>query len=121
MSQSELVIAKSTDTKDFAVAKSVADVLNKHYAGYMWAVNADSQTGMVQIRNFSLSGEWGFNLHMTKVQEDVSGKLIRDAGGEILERYRVSRGTIKHQQVDELATDFAGRALVDLTGAQYAG
>jgi hypothetical protein len=121
MPQNELIIAKSTDTMDFAVAKNVADVLNKHYAGYMWAVNADSQTGMVQIRNLSLSGDWGFNLHMTKVQEDVSGKLIRDAGGEILERYRVSRGMIKHQQVDELATDFAGRALVDLTGAQYAG
>lgn len=121
MSSSELYIAKATDTMDFAVAKQVADVLYKHYQGHMWAVNASSETGMVQIRNLSLSGDWGFNLHMSRVQEDPSGKIIRDAGGEILERYRVSRGFIKHEQIDELPTDFAGRIAVDTTGARHVG
>lgn len=116
----ELVIGKATDTLDFAVAKHVADTLNKHYAGFMWAVNASSETGMVQVRNLSLSGDWGFNLHMRRVQEDVSGKIIRDAGGEILERYRVKRGAINHDKVEELPTDFAGRIIVDKSGAQYA-
>lgn len=115
-----LLVGKATDTFDFDIAKRIAEFLQYHYAGFMWAVNVSSETQMIQIRNLSLSGEWGFNLHMTRVLNDTTGKLLRDAGGEILERYRVKRGAINHDKVEELPTDFAGRIIVDKSGAQYA-
>jgi hypothetical protein len=57
---------------------------------------------------------------MKRVQDDPSGKIVRDAGGEILERYRVNRGAINHDKVDELPVDFAGRVILDKSGAVYA-
>jgi hypothetical protein len=115
----EIVIGKATDLLELAIAKFVWETLMKHYAGYWWAVSING--GMVQVRNLSLSGDWGFNIHLVKVQEDVSGKLIIAAGGEILERFRVNRGMIKHDEIEVLPIDFAGRIIVDKSGAQNVG
>lgn len=114
---SSFQIAKANDLMDLDVAKRCTEVLDKHYPGYLWGVNANSETGMVHVRNFTLAGEWGFNLHMQKVQEDVEGKLMKWAGGEILERFRAHRGRVKQAEVDELKTDRIGRVLVDKVGA----
>ena len=109
---------KASNLLDFDIAKRVSEILNKHYAGYMWAVNVDSDTGMVQVRNFSLSGLWGFNLHMKKVQEDVEGKLIINAGGEILERFRVRVGQANSNQLQGMTPNAIGLLVPDTVGAK---
>lgn len=112
-----IFVGNATDIGDFEIAKKCADALNKHYHGYAWAVNASSETGMVQVRNLSLSGEWGFNLHLSNVINDVDMKRVVAAGGEILERYNARRGTINHDQVDSLPTDWLGLFKVDAVQA----
>ena len=114
----KIVLGKATDLADFSTAKRLTEVLMKHYPGFMWGVYANKEHGMVTVRNFTLSGEWGFMLHYDKVVEDVEDKLTIHAGGEILERYRVSRGRANGDHLDSLPTDFAGRILVDAAGAQ---
>lgn len=113
-----LVMGKATDLADFALAKRLTDVLMQHYPGYMWGVHASSEHGMVSIRNFSLSGEWGYMLHIARVFEDVEDKLTIQAGGEILERFRAHRGAMRQEEIDGLQHDFMGRTIVDATGAQ---
>lgn len=106
-------LQQANNTIDLDVAKQCAEALNKHYPGYMWGVNANNETGMVQVRNFTLSGEWGFDLHMINVINDPSLKRVIQAGGEILERYKLARGAANEDRIDELETDFAGRIAVD--------
>jgi len=115
---SGFVFGKASSLLEFDVAKHVSETLNKHYPGYMWAVNVESETGMVQVRNFSLSGIWGFNLHLSKVQEDMRGKLIINAVGEILERFRVRVGKANNTQMEGMRANEIGLYLPDTTGAK---
>jgi hypothetical protein len=112
-----IVMGKATDTLDFELAKRCAEALNQHYPGYAWAVNVDRNTGMAQVRNLTLSGEWGFNIHLVRINSDPSFKVLIQAGGEILERYRVKRGKASEDQIETLKTDVIGRFIVDSVGA----
>jgi hypothetical protein len=107
----EIVLATIDNALEFALAKRIADKLHQKYPGYLWAVNI--QGGMVDVRNLSLSGEWGFRLYQKAVQDDPNDKLAVMAGGEILERYKMRRGRIDEDQYHNLKTDFAGRHEVD--------
>jgi len=100
---------------DEILAKRAADMLNKHYPGYIWAVNVNSEEkgGVLIIKNFSVSYRYGYVLHIAKL--DAKLKKVLMAGGEILERARMARGWFrggmpthidgvldKHQPITEL-------------------
>jgi hypothetical protein len=98
-----------TVAHDHAVAKEMADALLAHYPGHLWAVSADSSTGMCDIRNLLLSGEWGYRLKLPKIYSASAFRadVIR-AGGEILERFRLARGRFVEDQYAGLKTTFSG-------------
>lgn len=106
-------IAKASSTIDLDVSRQCAETLLTHYPGYMWAVNVENETGMVQVRNMSLSGTWGFNLHMINVINDPSLKKVINAGGEILERYNLARSAANEDKINDISMDFAGRLKMD--------
>lgn len=100
---------------DEILAKRSADLLNKHYPGYLWAVNvnSDEKGGCLFIKNFSISYRYGYTLHINKL--DPTLKKVVTAGGEILERAKMARGSYrggrplhidgvadKHQPIPEL-------------------
>lgn len=91
-------------SNDEILAKQAADMLNKHYPGHLWAVNvnSDEKGGIMVIKNFSVSFRYGYTLHLTKL--DVDMKKVMRAGGEILERAKMHRGTGR----GELATHVDG-------------
>lgn len=70
-------------------SKNIADTLVKHYPGYLWAVQPYQDGTAYQVYCLNLSGKWGFVIHESKIDNDY--KVVVNAGGEILERYRVSR------------------------------
>lgn len=113
-----LLIANEHEAKqnmlDLALAKDVAEALNEHYAGHLWAVNCRGEDGIMTIHNLMLSGQWGFVL---KLDNSYSASDLRKraimGGGEILERYKVSRGRINHEHLATMDTDFAGRITGD--------
>jgi len=80
---------------DEILAKRAADMLNKHYPGHLWAVNVNSEEtgGVLIIKNFSVSYRYGYILHIAKL--DAKLKKVLMAGGEILERARMARGSFK--------------------------
>ena len=100
---------------DLVMAKEMADTLNRHYPGHLWAVNVDGAgTGFADVRNIGLSGNWGFRV-MLKHTYSASEfqKRIVMAGGEILERFRLSRGRLNEEQYADLPTDRFGNFKAD--------
>ena len=100
---------------DLVTAKTMAETLHQHYPGHLWAVTCDGATGMASVRNLALSGMWGFQLRLpaTYTASDFKRRVVR-AGGELLERFRVSRGALRPDEMASLRTDFSGNHKADL-------
>jgi hypothetical protein len=56
--ESQLVDSPSITANEMVMARTVAEKLNKHYPGHLWAVAIED--GRLIIKNLYLSGEWGF-------------------------------------------------------------
>lgn len=107
----ELTDNPDINAVDFVTAKQAADTLHKHYPGHLWAVTCDA--GVLSVRNLYLSGNWGFIIRLGPVYSASElDKLVMEAGGEILERYNVSRGMARQDQIRSLP-ERAGHILFD--------
>ena len=106
----ELEKAKTLNVHDYTLAKNVAEKLEEKYPGWLWAVHV--MDGVVGVKSMRLSGNWGFLLHANKIDNDY--KVVVNAGGEILERYRQSRGKFNQTLYEDLDMDSKGRLNGDL-------
>jgi hypothetical protein len=106
--------AMTTCANDMIMAKEIADTLNTHYPGHLWAVSVDGSNGVANIHDLMLNGQWGYVLKLVNIfsASDFKKDVIR-AGGEILERFRMSRGAFNESQYNQLATTFAGDFVFD--------
>ena len=107
----ELEKAHKFDAYDYTLAKNVAEKLEEKYPGWLWAVHV--MDGVVGVKSMRLSGNWGFLLHANKIDNDY--KVVVNAGGEILERYRQSRGKFNQTKYEDLKMDDRGRLNGDLS------
>lgn len=99
---------------DLDLAKRLAGHLTKHYPGHPWAVNVDSRQGIATVQNMRLSGRWGFMLKLRDLAyEDEIAREAKQAGGELLERYRLSRGRFRANEYETLPTNRLGDLIVD--------
>jgi len=96
-------IEKSEDFNihDYTLAKNVAEHLESKYPGWLWAVHV--MDGVVGVKSMRLSGNWGFILHQDKIDNDY--KVVTNAGGEILERFRQQRGQFNNTLYNDLKMD----------------
>jgi len=99
------------DLANQTIAKEVAECLDKHYPGHAWGVRANVETGIVQVYNLRLSGQWGFVLKIDDLITDPGMRLTIRAGGELLERYNLSRSALKETQYNDIKFDFKGDAV----------
>jgi hypothetical protein len=112
---SDILVVDAIDmkVKEFFLAKSAVESLEKYYPGHQWA--ADVQGGLLNIRNMNLSGRMGFTInHVNSYSASDIDKQLMKAGGEILERFRVSRGHIEHDAIASLPMNRAGHHYMDL-------
>jgi len=77
--------------KEIRLAKEITEVLDKNFPGYGWAANVDLHGGMATIHALRLSGSWGCYVKLAQFINDPYMSKIKQYGGEVLERYRVSR------------------------------
>ena len=64
--------------------------------------------GVVVVKSMRLSGDWGFVLHEDKMDNDY--KSVMRAGGELLERFRMSREKFNEEKyLSDLQMDYKGR------------
>lgn len=99
---------------DYNMAKEMSDVLFEAYPNHLWAVTCEGDKGIATIRNLALSGEWGFILKLNEcyTASDWKKKIVR-AGGELLERFNLYRGTGNQDAISSLKNDFSGRTIGD--------
>ena len=90
---------------DHILARNVAEKLENKYPGWLWAVRVID--GVVGVKSMRLSGNWGFILHADKIDNDY--KIVVNAGGEILERYRQNRSEFNEDRYMELEVDNKGQ------------
>ena len=94
---------------------NIMSALDKHYPAFrnFWMINIDQDGGIVQVRNFMLSGKMGFVLHTAKIDPEM--KSIVRAGGELLERYRALRGRnlSLEQSMKDTYTNASGQMVFD--------
>ena len=55
---------------DYTRAKNTAEMLEKKYPGWLWAVH--TMDGVVVVKSMRLSGNWGFVLHEDKIDNDYN-------------------------------------------------
>ena len=101
---------------DIDTARSVAEVLHRHYPGHLWAVHASADTGIVTIQNLRLSGRWGFVIRLQELNRDRTLRMVVRAGGELLERWRLSRGQFRENEIEDRPVNVRGELIGD-TGA----
>lgn len=82
---------KGVDASLVILVKDIANLLEKHYPGWLWAVQPDKRGGVINIFSLRLSGRWGYRIKTKNIQNDPQHKLAVDAGGQILERFGFRR------------------------------
>ena len=94
---------------ELLLSKKVGEHLNKHYPGHLWAVHV--RGGVVMVQNLLLSGKWGFILKEKDLDPDL--KMVMRAGGELLERYNVSRGRLSNASMANVKKSNTGLPVGD--------
>lgn len=101
------------DDRDVCLA--VSEDLCAVYPGYPWAIGCDHEAGTVAIdlavekppmfRNFA------YLLHLSTIMGPGGQKRVRAAGGELLERFGLRRGSAQadvHERAAENGLDVSG-------------
>lgn len=89
-------ISVDTETAQVTLARDILGVLVDHYPGHPWHVTVAS--GMAVVRNYGLSHDCGFGLHINKLGgPDAVKKGAVLAGGEFLERHNARRGRFRRE------------------------
>lgn len=102
------------NANDYVMAREVAEALHQHYPGHLWAVQCEGRTGLITIRDLLYAGTYGYRLKLKDVYSMSSLKKdVIIAGGEILERFKATRGKFNQDEYLALPTDFAGRLRFD--------
>lgn len=94
-------ISPDTQPEHEPLARDIVRTLVDHYPGHPWHVTVAH--GMAVVRNYGLSRDGGFGLHIDKLgsAEAVKrGAVV--AGGEFLERHNVRRGTYRREDYPEV-------------------
>lgn len=77
---------------DMSMARAVAEVLVKYYFGYDWYVMAESRQGIIAFSIPELMGPTLKQVIRLAQHSDLTPKLIRETGGQMLERMGLRRG-----------------------------
>ncbi len=114
MSELLLIDGAEHEIHEFNLCKDAGDALAQAYPGHLWVVHPEGNGSIIVVRNVSLSGQWGFVLHVPAIYSASDfKKQVLMAGGEILERFEMSRSKFKPAEYADLKTDFAGRIVGD--------
>lgn len=89
-------------------ARQIAEGLHEHYPGHLWAVEPSADFSTLQVKNLRLSAKMGFCIHISgpkAMAPDAANKTAMRMGGELLERFRVSRGAGGLNQARQIYQD----------------
>lgn len=97
------------------LVKDCADLLERHYPGWLWAVQPFEFGAIIKIFSLRISGEYGYIIKVADIQNDPKRQSAIEAGGEILERYGLPRGMYRRGLLRDKLRDIRGNLIPDLT------
>lgn len=111
MKDPDLIVVAPSATAQVLCTNTLKE-LHKHYPGYEWIVGVDDVGGVVKIFLAEVSGQYGYILHINdlKIHDELVRK-VRNAGGELLERYNLNRARMRLDQVHDIKRSFTGEAI----------
>src|SRR5262245_10690276 len=112
----ELTDNPDIDANDYVMARNMAEALHKHYPGHLWAVTCEGSKGIATIRDLALSAKYGVLLHLKNIYGDTQMRLVINAGGEILERFKQIRGRMNSAHIEGLPHGPDGFPVFDTAG-----
>ena len=101
--------------KDYEVAKMIGTALAHKYPGHGWNVLADSRNGIANIYMSQMSGREGYVYKLKDISLGSFDADMMRVGGEILERFGVTRGKYNEQSIRDVIRDPRGNAIADLS------
>ncbi|MFK7941820.1 MAG: hypothetical protein AB8B85_02720 [Paracoccaceae bacterium] len=102
--------------QDETIAKIIGDHLYKHYPKHLWAITASGKNGLATIKCLDLPMDRGYVLHIkTTYSSSELEHRAMIAAGEILERYGMTRGEFRVDELANLPTDKLGRIIGDIS------
>ena len=106
--------SSTREAADIALAGRIAEVLERRYPDHAWAVHVDSSQGIATVKNLRLSDRFGFVLKLRdlKLEREMASEAM-EAGGELLERFGLSRGRFRQSEYDALPATRLGALLFD--------
>lgn len=83
---------------DIHQGQVLLDHILRAFPGYRWVIEVRS--GVITVMNETLAMNWGFRLKDKMLDND--GVVIKRFAGELLERFRLSRGAKRNEELAEL-------------------
>lgn len=80
-----------------------------------WRVMVNEPGGIIQVQNISIPTDCGFLMKIKDI--DPEGRKVVRYGGELLERFRLSRGglvRVRMEQIQEAPRNFRRQLVADL-------
>ena len=98
------------------ICKAIGHALVQHYPHRQWYVDVSIAGGVAKVMCPSISMLHGYTIHIkSETTDNLEKKAIR-AGGEILERFKLSRNQSAKGGEELILRDARGEALNALTG-----
>jgi hypothetical protein len=107
-----LTLADQVSLGDLDAAMRTEAALSRFYPGHPWAASKDGPR--LHCLLISASGQWGYtiDLYPTMTEAELV-RQIKQAGGELLERFGIARGLAGRGQSPGVDRDFAGNFIPD--------
>jgi len=98
------------------ICQTIGAALVKHYPNRQWYVDVSIAGGVAKILCPSISMLHGYTVHIKSETDDNLQKKAIHAGGEILERFKLSRNKNATGGEELILRDARGEALQAKTG-----
>lgn len=97
------------------LCKDTADLLVRHYPGFLWAVQPDQRGQIVNIFCLNFHDQYGYTILVAELDVDPQRRAVVKAGAEILRRFRYPGYRFDRDLANAVPRDFAGKAIPDLS------
>lgn len=97
------------------LVKDTADMLVRHYPGFLWAVQPDPQGGIINITCLNFHTEYGYTIKLLALQADPKMREVIKAGAEILRRFHYPGTRFDMETANNVPRDAKGQGIPDLS------
>lgn len=111
LSKSDLLRAAQQEE----VERKTGQYLASLYPGYHWQTDCDFFAGVLNVKNLTLHGEWGFTILLKDLMNDPDMETVMRAGGELLERCNLPRTFRPEDFKQRVNKDVRGNVIGDVS------